>query len=136
VKPVADFDERRPIYLQIVELICRRVARGELPPGARLPSLRDLSQEMAVNPNTVQRAYQELERLGVAATKRGQGTFVAEIPDLVARLRRELAVRAANNYLRELESLGFSPADALRFLAERTKEGDDDLVGGGSTERK
>ncbi|GFN23419.1 GntR family transcriptional regulator [Thermanaeromonas sp. C210] len=136
MKPVADFDERRPIYLQIVELICRRVARGELPPGTRLPSLRDLSQELAVNPNTVQRAYQELERLGVAATRRGQGTFVAEVPDLVPRLRRELAARAADKYLQELQSLGLSPAEALRLLAERTKERDDDLARGGSTERK
>lgn len=131
---MAEFDERRPIYLQIVELVCRRVARGELRPGTRLPSLRDLSQELAVNPNTVQRAYQELERLGVAVTRRGQGTFVAETPDLVPRLRQELAARATDKYLQELEALGLSYADALRLLAERTKERDDDLAGGGSTE--
>lgn len=133
MKPVADFDESRPLYLQIVELVCQRVARSELPPGARLPSLRDLSRELAVNPNTVQHAYQELERLGVTVTRRGQGTFVAEEPHLVDRLRRELAARAAANYLREVVGLGLAPEEGLRLLAERIARKDEELAGGGNT---
>ncbi|MDN5347916.1 MAG: hypothetical protein PWP65_1480 [Clostridia bacterium] len=116
------FDESRPIYLQIVDWICRRVARGELAPGARLPSLRDLAQELAVNPNTVQHAYQELERQGIAFTKRGQGTFISESPDPVGSLRQRLAEQAAEAYLKEIANLGLSFREGLDLLAEKIKE--------------
>lgn len=115
------FDLTRPIYLQIVDNICRRVARGGLPPGARLPSLRDLALELEVNPNTVQHAYQELERRGLTFTRRGEGTFLSEDPQLVERLRQELAGRAAERYLAEMGGAGFSPAEALAALEERVK---------------
>ncbi|TDA68849.1 MAG: GntR family transcriptional regulator [Clostridia bacterium] len=115
------FDLTRPIYLQIVDNICRRVARGELPPGARLPSLRDPALELEVNPNTVQHAYQELERRGLTFTRRGEGTFLSEDPQLVDRLRQELAGRAAERYLAEMGEAGFSPAEALAALQERVK---------------
>lgn len=115
------FDLTRPIYLQIVDHICRRVARGVLAPGARLPSLRDLALELEVNPNTVQHAYQELERRGLTYTRRGEGTFLSDDPQLVNRLRQELAGQAAERYLAEMAEAGFSPAEALAVLQERVK---------------
>lgn len=67
-----------PIYRQIVEQVGQAVAGGMMRPGDRLPSVRDLALELAVNPNTVAKAYQELERSGVIETPRGRGSFVAD----------------------------------------------------------
>jgi GntR family transcriptional regulator len=123
-----DFDPARPIYLQIVDEIRRAVARGELAPGDRIPSLRELAQHAGVNPNTVQRAFQEMERMRLTETLRGQGTFICGDPDLVARLRAEMARDALGAFLREMFSLGYTADDIRRLLDaalnEQTKRGD------------
>lgn len=71
-----DFDATIPIYLQIMNDIKRDIVTGRLGQGAKLPSVRECAEANTVNPNTVQRAYQELEREGVSETRRGMGTFV------------------------------------------------------------
>ncbi len=83
-----------PIYEQIVEHICGAVAAGVYRPGEMLPSIRGLALELIVNPNTVQRAYQELERQGLVNTRKGLGIFVAADGNASARSRTETAVRA------------------------------------------
>lgn len=82
-----------PIYEQIVEHICGAVAAGVYRPGESLPSIRALALQLLVTPNTVQRAYQELERDGLAFTRKGLGVFVVEDGDATARVRSEAAVR-------------------------------------------
>ncbi|MFZ5825785.1 MAG: GntR family transcriptional regulator [Bacillota bacterium] len=67
-----------PIYRQIVDQVRQAVASGVLRAGDRLPSVRDMAVELAVNPNTIAKAYQELERDGVIVTPRGRGSFVAD----------------------------------------------------------
>lgn len=67
-----------PIYLQIIQQIRRGVASGELSPGEELPSIRALADRLVVNPNTVARAYRELEIAGVVTTSRGMGTYIAD----------------------------------------------------------
>ena len=69
---------RTPIYEQIIDSIKELVVKGVLIPGERLPSVRDMAKEMTLNPNTVQKAYQELERQGIISTLRGKGTFTSE----------------------------------------------------------
>ncbi len=69
---------RTPIYEQIIGSIKELVVKGVLIPGERLPSVRDMAKEMTLNPNTVQKAYQELERQGIISTLRGKGTFISE----------------------------------------------------------
>ena len=69
---------RTPIYEQIIDSIKELVVKGVLIPGERLPSVRDMAKEMTLNPNTVQKAYQELERQGIISTLRGKGTFISE----------------------------------------------------------
>jgi len=81
-----------PIYEQIVEHIHGEVAAGVYRPGEVLPSIRALALELVVNPNTVQRAYQELERQGLATTRKGLGAFVASNGDQTARRWLEEAV--------------------------------------------
>lgn len=67
-----------PIYVQLTEQVKRAVAGGSLLPGTQLPSVRELAVRLRINPNTVARAYMELERDGVVVTQKGRGTFIAE----------------------------------------------------------
>lgn len=75
-----DSRSQAPIYEQIIRQIKELIARGGLVQGEKLPSVRELSSMILVNPNTVSRAYQELEREGVIETLRGKGTFVSSLP--------------------------------------------------------
>ena len=84
-----------PIYLQIAEGVRAAVAAGLYRPGEALPSLRALAIDIQVNPNTVQRAYDELEREGVVYSQRGKGLFVAEQGTTSAQLRAQDGVRRA-----------------------------------------
>lgn len=112
-----DFSSTRPIYLQIVDEVKRAIARGELKPGDRIPSQRELAVQARVNPNTVQRAYREMEYLAMTETVRGEGTFVAKNPSLVRSLRDEMAREALARFLQELRGLGFE-APEIRTLVE------------------
>lgn len=100
-------DQHSPIYQQIIDEFKRAIARGELKPGDRIPSQRELASMIQVNPNTVQRAYREMELLGITETLRGQGTFVTSDAGLVANIRREMAGRALEAFVQEMHSLGF-----------------------------
>ena len=74
-----DYRDAKPIYTQIVENFRAQIASGVLQPGEKLPSVRELAQQMSINPNTIQRAYRELELQGVIATVPGKGCFVCGI---------------------------------------------------------
>jgi len=73
-----DFSDKRPINEQIIAKVIDLAAKGFLPPGSPLPSVRSLATELSINPNTVQKAYAELERLGVIVSVRGRGSIIAE----------------------------------------------------------
>jgi len=73
-----DIRSRTPIYEQIIESIREMVVKGVLRPSDKLPSVREMAKDMTLNPNTVQKAYQELERQGLICTVRGRGTFICE----------------------------------------------------------
>ncbi len=77
-----DMRSRTPIYEQIIESIKEQVVKGVLNPGEKLTSVREFAKDMTLNPNTVQKAYQELERQGIICTLRGKGTFICE--DIIA----------------------------------------------------
>lgn len=113
-----DFTSSQPIYLQLVERLCKQIVRGDLSPGERLPSLRDMAIQVGVNPNTVQRVYTELERISVAETRRGQGTFVTSDESRLLRLREELMVNYVTAFLNDMREMGFTLQDVLRTLKE------------------
>lgn len=113
-----EFDDRTPIYTQIMDLIRKRIASGELKAGQQLPSVRDLAQQVVVNPNTVQKAYVELEREGYIATQRGTGTFVCGDPGSAEQLRRRLAREAVHAYVAQMRSLGFGGEEMAAMAAE------------------
>ena len=118
-----DYDPMSPIWLQIVNRIKGLIAAGAILPGEKMPGGRDLAVQYSINPNTAARVYQELERAGLCETRRGMGTYVTGDAARIARLRVQMAAEAAGRYLRELENLGLSRADAIRLLNEKEETG-------------
>lgn len=116
------FHDKLPIYVQIIDYLKRKIATGEINGGEKLPSVRELSKDLKVNPNTVQRSYQELEREDLVYTQRGMGTFVAEDEDLVRNLRKSMAQEVINNFLLEMKGLGFSSKDIVEVISEKINE--------------
>jgi GntR family transcriptional regulator len=113
---------RVPIYRQLMDQIRLAVARGRLKPGSRLPSVRVLSRELVVNPNTIARVYTELERDGVLNTRPGMGVFVAEPQaDLSAAARRQRLAEIIDSFLTDAVHLGFSADEVLSAVAKRTR---------------
>jgi len=109
--------EEGPIYVQIGENVRRLMARGELNPGDKLPSARELALALGVNPNTVVHAYQMLEIEGVIETRRGLGTFVrADAP--VKATKKEMLSKAAKRYAQEIQALDVSKEEAIDVLKE------------------
>ena len=92
------------------------VLRGELPPGGRVPSVRELAMQAQVNPNTMQRALNELEREGLLVSERTSGRFVTKDSAQIDAMRRQLAEEAAARFRREMQTLGFSEAEMLAFF--------------------
>jgi GntR family transcriptional regulator len=111
-------DSAVPIYEQILSQVVFAVAAGDLPAGEAVPSVRELSQQLIVNANTVARAYQELERLGVVEARRGVGMFVTDGGPKVCRERRKVLVRdRVRETVREAAAAGLS-AEELRQLVD------------------
>jgi len=109
-----------PIYRQIQDLIRYGIASGLLIPGEQLPTVRALAVELAVNPNTVIRAYSDLERQGVLTTEQGTGTFIAERPAVAVNEQERRAKLSAlcSEFLSHAGRYGFSPADVMRAIEE------------------
>ena len=112
-----------PIYQQLTEQICAGVARGKLRPDERLPSVRELSQTLVVNPNTVARAYTDLEQEGVVYTRPGMGVFVAKAPPpLSKKNRRERLLGSIDRLLVQAVRAGFSEEEFLELIEERMRQ--------------
>ena len=103
-----DFSASIPIYLQVVEEIKRLLISGELTPGEKLWSARDMALRYQINPNTAARVYKELEAQQLCYTKRGLGTYLTEEPGIAERLRREKAERLICDFIKELKALGYT----------------------------
>lgn len=115
-------DERYPIYLQIVNDIKKKIAKGEISPGEKLASVRETAATYGVNPNTIQRVYQELEREGVINTKRGMGSFATDDEDLIKNIKESMAKELINNFLNEMNGLGYAYKDILKMVETFCRE--------------
>ena len=105
-----------PIYTQLMSQLQQRIVSGALAPGERLLSVRDLASEAGVNPNTMQRALTELERMGLVYSQRTAGRFVTDDEGRIRQLREELARDLAEEFLAGMEKLGFAQGEALDFV--------------------
>lgn len=112
-----DYNTNQPIYLQIVSRLCRQVVRGELKAGDKLASVRELAVQSGVNPNTVQRVYAELERLGIAETRRGLGTFIKDNELRLRQLREDLKSEQIDSFIADMKEMGFSPEEIVEGVS-------------------
>lgn len=117
-----NFRSDQPIYTQLIGQLEQDIASGALPPGARLPSVRELAAELGVNPNTVQRALQELERQGLLFTQRTSGRFVTEDAGDIARCREGLARGLIGDFLAAMTRLGYDRQGIIALLQEKKEE--------------
>lgn len=119
------FDNASPIYKQIIEDFKKKMIRGELKRGDKILSQREYAQMATVNPNTVQRAYREMETMNLVETLRGQGTFVCVTPEQLTEMKKEMAASLLASFITEMRSLDYSDEDILEQLKEYlNKEGD------------
>ena len=112
--------DNRPIYSQIVDSFRERIATGILQPGDKLPSVRELAADMAINPNTIQRAYRELENAGWIATVPGKGCFVHGIPT-GTNPEQQALLDDFDHLTQRLLAAGLSREDLIRHLSEGGK---------------
>lgn len=112
------FRANQPIYAQLVEKIQQSIISGVLPPGSRLAPVRELAMEAGVNPNTMQRALQELEREGLVYSQRTSGRFVTEDDRVIAMQKETLAKERVRAFLASMAELGFDLPSILSLIKE------------------
>lgn len=111
----------RPIFLQIVERIQTDIISGKYKPGDKLPSVRDLAAEAAVNPNTMQKAFAELERTGLVYSQRTTGRFITEDTTMIDELKANLAKEKITEFIALMQQLGFSREEILALIIDTMK---------------
>ena len=119
-----NLDNDRPIYAQLVERLQVQIVSGAYLPGGKLPSVRELAAVAAVNPNTMQKAFAELEKSGLIIIQGTNGRIVTEDERLIQDSKRELAKRQADVYFAGMEGLGFTRSQAVSFLQETARKGE------------
>lgn len=118
-----DFDAAQPIYRQIMDDYKKKLIRGELKGGDRIPSQREYADLVKVNPNTVQRAYREMEAMKMVETVRGQGTFISVDDAMLAQIKEDMALAILGDFVEGMKSLGFADHDLVGLLGDYlTKE--------------
>ena len=117
-----ELDSDRPIYAQLVERIQMQIVSGYYPPGSRLPSVRELAAAAAVNPNTMQKAFAELERSGLIITQRTNGRTVTEDTAMIYETRQGLAREHMEAFFGRMKELGYSDQEIVALIEETLNE--------------
>lgn len=118
---ILDYKDARPIYEQVVDKFQKLILTGALEPNTKMPSVRSLAVELSINPNTIQRAYSELEREGFIYTVKGRGNFVAYDESLL-RYRKDDIYRKLEEIVREAGEIGISRQELSDYLGERQEK--------------
>ena len=117
-----NLDSDRPIYLQLMERIQHDIISGTYKPGDKLPSVRELAMEASVNPNTMQKALSELERIGLVHSRRTSGRFITEDETMIKQIKTETATEHIREFLKSMEYLGFTRPEILELVQDTMKE--------------
>lgn len=112
------FDNERPIYIQLVEMIRMDIVSGKFKNGQKLPSVRELALTMKVNPNTMQKALAELEDEKLIYTERTNGKYVTEDEKRIEEIKKQLAQEKVNHYLDSMKNIGINYETAVKYLQE------------------
>ena len=115
------FDNKKPIYLQIMERIKLQIVSHTLEPNQQLPTVREFAAEAGVNPNTIQRALSELEREGFVYSKRTTGRFVTENQELIAQSRRQLSEEELEHFISSMTHFGYEKEELPDVVADHIK---------------
>lgn len=113
-----EFDNNLPIYLQIMNYLKQQIVSGSLAAGDKIPSVRELAAELQINPNTIQRTFQELEREQIVETRRGLGRFVTSEESKIMTIKKEMASGLLNTFVQGMKELGFAEQDIVAIVAE------------------
>lgn len=116
------FDEKSPIYLQIAQHIKMQIISNQIKSGDQLPTVRDYAEQAGVNPNTMQRAFIELESEGMVYSQRTAGRFVTKDKDLITDKRHEVAQTELANFVNNMLKIGFEQGDIIPELTQFLKE--------------
>lgn len=119
-----NLDTDRPIYAQLVERIQMQIVSGYYQPGGKLPSVRELAATAAVNPNTMQKAFAELERSGLINTQRTNGRTVTEDEELIRSVKAGLAKEHVDTYFSKMKEIGYLRKEAVALI-EESMEGEE-----------
>ena len=117
-----ELNNDKPIYAQIVEKIQLRIISGSYPAGGKLPSVRELAAEAGVNPNTMQKAFMELERSGLITTMRTSGRVVTEDESMIREIKETIAKQEIENFFKKMREIGFSQEQTLDLAKSVYKE--------------
>ena len=116
------FDSSMPIYSQLVYKIELAIVSGEFVRGQRLSAVRDMAAEAGVNPNTMQRAFQELERQGLVYTQRSSGRYVTEDMTVIENTKQALARENIKSFMDSMRRIGYSREEIIRLLESSERE--------------
>lgn len=120
------FTNDKPIYLQLMDVFKNGIVSGTFQPGTRLDSVRDLAMEAKVNPNTMQKALSELERIGLVRTERTSGRFITDDMELIENMKKEVVEAEISAFLEKMKLLGLDKASIIKIMGEtELKEGGD-----------
>ena len=116
-----NLDSDRPIFIQILERIRVDIISGKYLPGEKLPSVRELAAQAAVNPNTMQRAFAELERRGLVYSRRTSGRFITEDKEMIEQLKKDIAREKIEVFLEHMAQLGLKNEEVLELMGRFMK---------------
>jgi DNA-binding transcriptional regulator YhcF (GntR family) len=116
-----EINNDRPVYIQLIEQIQVEIISGNYKPGDKLPSVRDLAADATVNPNTMQKALAELERIGLLLTNRTSGRYITSDDTMIRELRAESAKKQILDFIDKMHQLGYGTEETLELFIEIVK---------------
>lgn len=119
-----EFDNNLPIYLQIMNYIKKEIIIGNLKAGDKIPAVRELALELQINPNTIQRTFQELEREQIVETRRGLGRYVTSEESKIMDIKREMAGELLGRFIQGMQELGYKNQDIITIVSDAVQEKD------------
>ncbi|TYQ16865.1 UNVERIFIED_CONTAM: DNA-binding transcriptional regulator YhcF (GntR family) [Acetivibrio alkalicellulosi] len=111
-----EFNNKEPIYHQIINLIKKDIITGRYKGGDKMLSVREMAEKYKVNPNTISRVYQLLEMENITYTQRGMGTFITQDEDKILQLKNQMADSVIHNFINEMRSLGFENTEIINSI--------------------
>lgn len=113
------FNKRDPIYLQVIQDFKQKIVSGQLAPGQEVPSRRELAADLKINPNTVQRAYKEMEEEGLLHTEGNLPSRITENQEMLTSLRKGLIKQAVDAFVDTIQAIQIPPEEILQMVEER-----------------